>query len=389
MVRTRAVRWARRVVSGWWRRPDGVGGGRWARLLPLALIVAITVLDLLSPVDVLINRLLVAAPALAAATWDVAGTVLIGVLALVVDAVLVAHFQLLDRPASWLTFAVIMVVTAAAGYASRARRQRERTLRDVRDVAEAAQQALLHPLPDRLGPLRMESMYLAAAAQAHIGGDCYEAQRTRFGVRLLVGDVRGKGLPAVQVASVLMGSFREAAPEAPDLPALADRMEASMERYSRQTCGPGVADVDERFATALLVEVPEDDTVVHLLSCGHPPPLLIGAGGVRTLAATAPSPPFNLFRPGDRHWVETVPFRPGESLLLYTDGISEGRDRSGVFYPLAARVARCATGASPRQLIDQLRTDLLAHTAGTLDDDAAALVVRRVTVPPGPAAGGG
>lgn len=342
------------------------------RLASLALIPAAVIVDLFTPESWPFNRFLVGPPALAAASWSPAGTGTIGVAALATDIALTADKGSLGMPRAWLTMGMIALVTVVAMYASHVRQMGERTMADVRSVAEAAQRALVRPLPSRLGPTRMAAMYLAAAAQARIGGDFYEAQRTPHGIRLMIGDVRGKGLPAVEVASVMMSAFREAVHDAPDLPTLATRLETSIQRYSAQ-CG----DVEERFATGLLAEIPEDGPVLRLLTCGHPPPLLLSGGTVRELEATAPSPPFNLAALlDDGYHVDVVPFGAGDSLLLYTDGVSEARNRDGVFYPLADRLRPLAT-AAPRALIDHLGADLLAYASDELNDDAAALAIHR------------
>ncbi len=136
----------------------------------------------------------------------------------------------------------------------------------------------------------METLYLSAAAEAQIGGDLYEAVPTAHGVRLLIGDVRGKGLVAVETAAAMLGVFREAAHEEPDLACLARRMERSMSRHAQQVAG----DAAERFVTALFAEIPDDEPVVRIVNCGHPPPLLIGHGKVTELEATDPSPPINI-----------------------------------------------------------------------------------------------
>ncbi len=68
----------------------------------------------------------------------------------------------------------------------------EQKLANVTSVAEAVQRALLPPLPRRIGPLEFEVVYLAAAAEARVGGDLYEVARTQFGIRLIVGDARGE-----------------------------------------------------------------------------------------------------------------------------------------------------------------------------------------------------
>ncbi|MFI6495358.1 PP2C family protein-serine/threonine phosphatase [Streptomyces sp. NPDC050564] len=78
----------------------------------------------------------------------------------------------------------------------------------------------------------------------------------------------------------------------------------------------------------------------------------------------------------DGYHVDLAPFRPGDQLLLYTDGVTETRDRSGAFYPFAERI-RSWSGEAPHQLLDHLHRDLIAYSGGELHDDIAALVARR------------
>ncbi|MGA4875949.1 PP2C family protein-serine/threonine phosphatase [Streptomyces lydicamycinicus] len=129
----------------------------------------------------------------------------------------------------------------------------------------------------------------------------------------------------------------------------------------------------------ILLDIPDHRPVVDTITCGHPPPLLLADGRVRTLAAERPALPIGLGAlPGAPDYeVESFPFEPGELLLLYTDGVSEARDDRGTFYPLAER-AGAWSDFGPQQVLRQLRTDLLAHTNGRLGDDAAAVAVRRL-----------
>ncbi|MBA3267225.1 MAG: SpoIIE family protein phosphatase [Acidimicrobiia bacterium] len=94
---------------------------------------------------------------------------------------------------------------------ARWRERREGVLQRVTRVAEVAQLAILRPIPTRVGTMTFASRYLSAADQAFIGGDLYEVVPSAAGVRVVVGDVRGKGLEAVHLAALVLGTFREAA----------------------------------------------------------------------------------------------------------------------------------------------------------------------------------
>lgn len=347
----------------------------WMHLAPLLVIALAVVADVLTP-HLQFNRLLGAAPALAAAMWPVTGTLAIGLLAIIAATTLAgAANHDLGQTQSLFTLLAITAITLAATYASRARQHRERTLAEVRTVADVAQQVLLRPLPRHLGYVDIELLYQAAAAHARIGGDFYEALQTPYGVRLIIGDVRGKGLPAVEAASVVLSSFRVNVRAAPDLPDLAARLETSMNQYCEDLAAD---DVMERFVTILLVEIPAGQSIARLVNCGHPAPILLHDGEVREVEPSAPSPPVNMAGLLGAHYqVDVVPFSVGDLLLLYTDGVSESRDLNGTFYPLSRRIRRWSS-ADPRQLLDHLQRDLRAYVSGTRDDDLAALVAQRV-----------
>ncbi len=350
-------------------------------LLPVMLAIVIAGLAFATPRSVAVSRILPAVPALAASMWPVLPTVLVGTFCLLLMIGLSFEFPDLG---TWYTAAGIVAVTVAAAYGSHVRLQREQTLFQVRLVADAAQQVVLSPVPRRFGGVEIETLYLAAAAEARIGGDFYEGVGTRYGVRLLIGDVRGKGLPAVGSAAAVVNSFREAAFDEVDLSGIARRLEASSTRHA-SAFPPD--DLMERFATALLVEIPYEQRQIRILNCGHPPPLLLNRGGLRVLKPTDPSPPLNLAElVGDEYTVDAVDFAPGDELLLYTDGVTEARDLNGEFFPLTAWMAR-QTPMRPRDLLDRLHDDLLRHSSGGLNDDIAALAVRLRERPDGVDAG--
>ncbi len=342
------------------------------RLSPVILTIVIASLAYNTPPEMAFSRLLPAAPALAAAMWPVLPTVLLGTVCLILMIGLSFVFPDLG---TWWTAAGIIAVTVAAAYGShvRLRLQRERTLFQVRLVADAAQQVVLSPMPRRLGRIEIESLYLAAAAEASIGGDFYEVVDTPHGVRMLIGDVRGKGLPAVGAAAAIVNAFREAAYGETDMVEVARRLDASSTRYNAAFPPEGPM---ERFATALLVQIPHEGRRIDILNCGHPPPLLLNRGELRTLESVTPSPLLSLADLiGDQYSIDSFDFAPDDLLLLYTDGIAEARARDGEFFPLAAWMGR-QPPTPPHELLAALHRDLLRYSRGRLDDDIAALAVR-------------
>lgn len=350
--------------------------GLLTRLSPFLLIAVAAGTDAETPAGQRYDRFVVAAPALAAATWGAFGTLVIGLIAVGAELVLALLRDGRVGASGASVIAATVTVTLAAAYTAGMRLRRERDLALVRSVARTAQQVVLRPLPDRIDGVDLALYYNAAAEQAQIGGDLYEAVRTPYGVRIILGDVQGKGLTAVEMAAALLGSFREAAYDSRDLPALASRLEIGLQRYAERASSPDAA---ERFATAVLMEIPVDRPEARLLNCGHPPPVLIRPDEVRLLEPDVPLPPLNLSAlvSSDYH-AQTVPFGPGDRVLLYTDGVSETRDRKGEFYPLPERLARWTAEPSPR-LLDNLRRDLRRYAGGPADDDVAALLASRRT----------
>lgn len=382
-------------------RPDR----RVLTALTLALIVLITVVDIVSPPDVHLGPLLIVAPALTASFAGPRATAGVAALAFAALTVIGAVRDGLTSANIETQLSAQLIVSALIVGLRVLRERHERELARVRSVSEAAQRVLLRPLPERIGPLHLASVYLAAEAEAQVGGDLYAAARTATGTRLLVGDVRGKGLSSLGDAALLLGAFRAAAHLHAELPDLAAYLDGSVswdlaqlaeqsrrdrwERRERQALSalPFPAPEDppeesgdsgESFITAVLLDIPDDGSPVRLIDCGHPPPLLLHPDGITALAARQPSPPLGLGELAPtRYETETFPFRPGDRLLIYTDGVIEARDAQRRFYPLTERVTAWRA-EHPAALLHHLRRDLLAHVGGRLNDDAAMVVVERL-----------
>jgi hypothetical protein len=343
-------------------------------VIPGIFLAVVTLIDVLSPDWRLLFSppLIVLVPVLAAAISGIPAAIVYTVLG-IASSYWLAVQEYQHRPNLFVVQVTGLVISFGISLLPGwVRSRRERTVRRLRSVSETVQRAVLFPVPERLGDLRAAAFYLAAQEEARIGGDLYEIVDTPYGARMIIGDVRGKGLPAVAASTNMLGAFREAAPYAATLSELAERLESSVRRYQDRTGG----DIEE-FVTATLVSVPARP-YAEVVCCGHPGPLLLRDGEVTQVTATRPSPPFGIrgLSADTGHHVDTVPFDVGDCLVLYTDGVTEARDTGGGFYPLADRIGQYR-GTEPRHLIAHVISDLDSHTHGRLGDDAALLVGMR------------
>nr|WP_225994119.1 PP2C family protein-serine/threonine phosphatase [Actinomadura rudentiformis] len=344
-----------------------MGKPSFLRSLPFVVMLLITLVDVLAGPGAGFLPLLSLGPAFASLSGGARRTGWIGLSAVGLCLLLAVYDHLIGTRQNLLTLTSIAGVTGAAMLASALRERKERELHDVRTVAEVAQRVLLRPVPRRIGPVHAAVSYISASAQARIGGDLYEVVTTPVGARVIVGDVQGKGLDAVETAAVVLGAFREAAYDELDLPGVALRLERAL---SRQLTG-------EQFVTAVLAELGSDDHI-SLLNCGHPPPLMVTADSeIRLVEPPDHAPPLGLIGMAD-----DIPqplkthFGPGDQLLLYTDGVIEARDVNRKFYPLLER-AYLLQAAVPEEALAKLQDDLVEHVGGPIDDDAAMLLLRR------------
>ncbi|WP_406456889.1 PP2C family protein-serine/threonine phosphatase [Streptomyces sp. NBC_00876] len=347
--------------------------------MPCALIAAVTVGDIVAPPDVHLGPFLVAAPAITASFAGPWLTSVVGVAAVVAQvAVAAARTTVTDLNHMSQIIALCLISAIATLFAHRRKRHTAEMVQ-LRSVAEAAQLGVLRPLPARSGPLRLATVYMAAQEGAQLGGDLYAAARTADGTRLIIGDVRGKGLDAISSAAGVLGAFRALARQEEGLPALVARLETSVAAHQIDSLQEEADEnIAEGFVTAAVLDIPDAAPVLRLVSCGHPPPLILRGGQVYSLDVTEPVPPLGIGQLAVGHVAQDeFRFDAGDLLLLYTDGVTEARDGAGAFYPLADRVA-ALSGENPEALLRHLRADLLRHAGGHLGDDAALVAIERL-----------
>ncbi|MFE2581272.1 PP2C family protein-serine/threonine phosphatase [Streptomyces sp. NPDC059378] len=262
--------------------------------VPFAIALAVLAIELSPAHFIYTGPFLAAVPALAAVTMGPKGTTSAAALAVAISVTTATYNQAWASLQVYTNFLALALVSVAAFITSRAVRTRRRSeLDQVRRIAVAAQDVILRPVPERLGPVRAASLCLAAGTGAQVGGDLYEAVRTQYGVRMIVGDVRGKGLNAMRAVAVALGAFRDAAHYEDELLEVMDHCAAAL---LREADVPGAFDQEalmEGFTTALMAQVP-DTPVVQLINRGHPPPLLLHQGRVQALMPAEPLPPLGL-----------------------------------------------------------------------------------------------
>jgi hypothetical protein len=372
----------------------GQRGAGWVP--PLVLLIGIAVLDWNTTGEFRIISWIVLVPGIAAALCRVAGTVVFAVLSL-------ATYVFVDGawPHQYQTGLPDFILVALGGVlavlACVVRLRGERRMLHMRDVVETTRRTVLRPLPPGWGGLDHAAVYLAADAFARVGGDFYDIQPGPHGTRVLIGDVQGKGLAAVEAAAALLGTFREAGYHEPALASVAERLEVRMLRHIRYRAAVGRDDGD-RFATAVLIGfpgllgssgLPEEQgaaaggLVVEVVNFGHEPSLIVSPDGVRSLPP-GDGLPLGLSEltsgGGGLPSVVRVPLGAAETLLLVTDGVTEARDADGTFFPLRERVADAVAQdprtADPRRLVAFVRDGTLRHCGGRLADDTTVFAVR-------------
>jgi serine phosphatase RsbU (regulator of sigma subunit) len=351
--------------------------------LTLSVLALFTALDLLAGRDQQVLSLVVITPLVAATMLGRRATVGYAALALVVAALLGIYDQ--QYTAETILAQTIRLfgvglggVVAVAACTLRLQREQElsrlsaqaATSRAAVQVAEVLQRHLLGP-PPHVDRLETAVRYLPAARHAEVGGDWYDAFGLPDGTTMLViGDVAGHDAPAAAVMAQTRGMLRAVAQSVPGSPATVlttlDRAFTNLGLHTLVTVA--VATVDLRPAAG------RSDGPVPLRwsNAGHPPPVLICADGTIKLLERTPDRLLGATPDAERADHEIV-FGPGDTLLLYTDGLVERRT-----VPIDDGTAWLVRelGAIGRAPLDRLCDDLVTQMGNDLDDDVAFLAVR-------------
>lgn len=339
----------------------------------LGITLPVLVLDVLTGSTPQLVPILVFLPTLAMAAGTVRQTLLASLWALLVASLLLAFVGELDD--NLLAVFLLAVFGALSVGVCRYRIRRTQEITRLRSTLAALQRRILRPLPQRTGQVWVEGLYRPVEEETMIGGDVYEVAKSPYGTRIMIGDVQGKGLAAVDAAFTVLGAFREAAQREASLSGVAAAMESTVVRHNDLAAQGQEA---ERFVTVLLLDI-DDAGRVQLVNCGHIPPYLLDASGVGPLPLSEPGVPLGLAQlSGEPCTVDRFDLPEDALLLVCTDGVTEARAPSGDFYPLEERL-RAWTGLPADQVVGRLGTDLYRFTEGDFRDDIAVLAIGRAS----------
>ena len=240
-----------------------------------------------------------------------------------------------------------------------------------RQISDTLQHGLLPPEASEVAGLEFDARLLTEQAGTRIGGDFYDVfQVSGDRYAIVIGDVSGKGVGAAGLTALARYTIRTAA--------LHDPRPASVLRCLNEALLQGVS--DENYVTAIfaVVEPNAGGHQVSVASGGHPQPLVVAASGEVT-PVDVQGTLLGFFdelelREGGAE------LRPGDAMVLFTDGVTEAgfRDESPgapvTGEALDALLSTCA-GQSAKQIADRIEARVLDAEGGDLRDDATMVVV--------------
>jgi serine phosphatase RsbU (regulator of sigma subunit)/anti-sigma regulatory factor (Ser/Thr protein kinase) len=232
------------------------------------------------------------------------------------------------------------------------------------EISQTLQRSLLPPNLPEIPGVAVSARFRPAGSGDEVGGDFYdifEMGHERWGIA--VGDVCGKGASAATVTALARYTLRATALHERDPGRILGVLNEALMRH-----GP-----DQRFCTIAYAALEPARQRLEIASGGHPPPLLLrngeveALGGSGTVLGIMDDPPLD---------VREVTLRPGDTVLFYTDGVTDAHapDRLLQHEELAAGLAACA-GLSPPEVAARIEA-LAVDGMDTLPrDDIAILVV--------------
>jgi len=244
-----------------------------------------------------------------------------------------------------------------------------------RSAAELLQRSLLPTHLPEVPGVALAARTVPGSADQQVGGDWYDVLTLPTGeVCLVVGDVVGHDLPAAAMMGQVRNALRAYALEDPSPTTI-------LGRVNRAACLLDAADL----TTCVCVVLDPDTMTVRWSSAGHPPPLALSSAGRGRLLDGEPGPPLGV-APGAHYQQHETRLRPGQNLLLYTDGLVERRGAT-IDDGLSALQQVVVPQGTPQEMCDGVIAAL--PNDSSLRDDVTCLLLHVQPQPPVRAASAG
>jgi PAS domain S-box-containing protein len=236
-----------------------------------------------------------------------------------------------------------------------------------RHIARTLQASLLPPTLPAIDGLDIAARYLAGGEGTVVGGDLYDLFPAEDEWAIVVGDVCGKGAEAAALTGMVRYTIRaEAAHRASPCEVLRLLNDAILRQFN-----------DGRFCTVLhgRVRVGSGGARLRMAAAGHPPPLVVRATGTVEPVSVG-GPLLGVIRTVSHEDV-TVDLGPGDALVCFTDGVTEGRGPDGMFGDRRlGEVLAAAAGMAAEAIAERVTQASLEFQGGVTQDDLALLVLR-------------
>jgi sigma-B regulation protein RsbU (phosphoserine phosphatase) len=232
------------------------------------------------------------------------------------------------------------------------------------ELAQKVQLALMPRPPKPRGVLRLAVRYTPAN---QLGGDVYDFYRldkSRIGV--LVADVSGHGVNSAMLSGMVKALAAPLSLAVLEPGELLAGLDVATEQYFPEGY----------FCTGFYLIADEETGLVRYAGVGHPPAIIVGPSGPRSL----PSNPGMLgigMVDGTAGAADRI--EPGESLVIYTDGLTDAMDTSDALFgeERLTTLLQSHYGADPAEILEQLDTALQKHTSpGSPSDDINIIVLQ-------------
>ncbi|MGY1701162.1 PP2C family protein-serine/threonine phosphatase [Geodermatophilus sp. SYSU D00766] len=349
-----------------------------SHLPPAGVLASLAVLDVVAGREEVLIGLVAVAPLVAAALTGRRATVVYGVLTLLTAALLGVYDEQYTGPAlpvQVVRLVAIAVVAVVALGICQVRLRREAELARVSaeaasaraslELAENLQRHLLGP-PPVVPSLESAVRYLPAVRETRVGGDWYDAlPAADGGTVLVIGDVAGHDPRAAAAMAEVRGMLRAVAVDASSPAGVLE----ALDRVMAHPAAPALATV-----VVAVVTPTGEGAGLRWSNAGHPPPVLVGADGAVRLLARTPEPLLGVAPDTARTDAELL-LRPGDTLLLYTDGLVERRH--GTLDEGTAWLVE-ELGRRAHDPLEELCDRLLATVARVARHDDVALLAVRV-----------